>query len=200
MPVLYQAVAKQTWLSQQVRNIFYYEVVAALSGAQAIELADGMRASWVDSLLAVNLDNSWSLNSIDLRRVDIAGLLGDEIPFTAGSLAGTSAVDPLITQAAFLVNGKGTTTRPNQVRSYLAGCVEGLIGSDAKFISALLVIGVDWADDMDSIALTGDTAVRQAAKWATPSATHVTDWNPLTSYLATSIPATQRKRRIGVGI
>lgn len=200
MTTLYQIAVKQVLLNQELRNVFYYEAAAALSDAQLIELADAIRAAYVSALMPAKLATAWSLYGIDARRVDVAELLGTDWGFTSGSLAGSNGGQAYATQIALIVLGKGTTVRPNSVRSYLGGWTEDFVGGDGKFTSATLVVALAFIEAMDSHALTGDTVVRQSAKWASPSATHVVSWNPLTTYEAKAIPATQRRRRIGVGI
>lgn len=200
MPVLYQVAVKQRLLLQELRNVFYYEAAVVLSDTSKQELADAIRKAYVDSLYGVNANDQWSLYGIDTRRVDIAGLLGNDWGFTLGSLVGGNTAETYATQIALLVLGKGTTIRPNQVRSYLGGWSENAIAAGGVFQSSFVTIGVDFIIDMNAHVLTAETVTRQSAQWATPSATHVVDWNPLTTYEGKSIPATQRRRRLGVGI
>lgn len=196
---IYQVVAKQTFLAQQMRNVFYYETVGALDATLKQELADVLRVAWSTFATAAGLSNDWSLDGIYIRDVASGGIPGIDLTFTAGVLTGPSALDPLPTQIALLVIGRSGTVKPNQVRSYLTGLNVTMSDADGFFVAATVVDAFDWAVDMDTLLLTGETGHRVSASWTLGSDPYVDATNELVSYSAKENPVTQKRRRIGRG-
>lgn len=196
---IYQVVAKQTYLGQQMRNVFYYETTSTLSAAQRQELADVLRVAWATFSAAIGLVDDWSLDGVYFRDVESGGIPGVDLSFTSGVLTGPSVGTPMPAQVSLLVIGRSGTIKPNQVRTYLCGLNTTVSDSDGFFLAANVVDAFDWAVDMDTLALTGDTAHRVAASWTTGEAPFVDDVNELITYSAKENPATQKRRRIGRG-
>ena len=189
-------VAKQTFLGQQVRNTFYWSGAdATLANAQA--LVDAIRVSWT-SIQAAHLSDTWQLDSFDVFNKDVASLPGQEYFMTSGVLLGGSSNDPLPTQLALLLAFKASTVVPNSNRKYLAGFMEthttdglfvvGAVNAASAFGNSLLSMGVTLSKD---IALSAVTLAVDGT---------VSDSNPLSQAIGRSIPATQRRRRMTVGI
>lgn len=197
---IYQVVAKQIWLAQEIRNVFYYTTTSALSSSQFQELVDKVRLSWSTMAASGSLADNWQLYGCTVRDVSSGGLDGIEWSFSSGPLVGVSADDSLPTQVALLSIGRSGTTKPKQVRSYLGGMTEGWIANAGVWTAAYLGYVHDWAVDMDTLSLTGDTAYRVAAQWTSPPNPYVDSTNVLVSYAETAVPATQKRRRIGIGI
>jgi hypothetical protein len=133
--------------------------------------------------------------------VDSAGLLTFSETFTAGESAGLSATDVLPTQIALLVSNKGTTTKPNRARTYLAGWTEGGV-TDSLFGPSARASAEAFCDFQSDLNGGGANPLqRVAAQWNT-SHTQVIVTNDLSgaASVASEVPATQRRRRIGVGI
>lgn len=194
-----QVVAKQVWLGQQVRNVFYYVPTGALDASQKQELVDKVRLAWATMATSGALETTWQLYGCSVREVGSGGLDGVDFSFTSGPLDGVSGVDTVPTQVCLLVIGRSGTVKPKQVRSYLAGMTEDWLGSNGQWASAYLVYAHDWAVDMDTISVTGEVCNRVAAQWTAPPVPYVSDTNVLISYSETAVPATQKRRRIGVG-
>jgi hypothetical protein len=198
---IYQITLKQTLLAQQVRNVFYYETtVGDPSDSEWGDVADEIRADLVSDW-APNAVNDWSFDSIDVRRVDTAGLLSREFTPTAGALAGSSPTDSVASQICLLVSVKGTTTKPNRARSYLAGMnednvVNSLVGSGTQSN------GESFIDNMSALNSGGTNPLQRVAAQWNAGHTQVTVTNNISGSAskASPVPATQRRRRIGVGI
>lgn len=197
----YQVTWLQRWLLQEIRNTFYYVTsVGEPSDSEWQDIVDEIRADLVAAGAAKWTEN-FEWYGIDRRRVDTAGLLSfREVP-TSGVFAGTVVTDDLPTQVAMLVSNKGTTTKPNRARSYLGGFSEdtvtdSLFGSSHRSDMEALI-------DLQSNLNGGGTnpLSRVAAQWNT-SHTQVIATNDLSgsASVASIVPATQRRRRIGVGI
>lgn len=202
---VYQVVHLQRLLGQEVRNIFYYETAQeTLSTAQLQELADDIRALYVTGRAASTMSNDWSLYGITVRRIDAEGYPGIDVGFTSGAYTGTSTTENIPTQIALLVHGVSYVPKPNRVRTYLSGYVETNI-TDGKFNTARVAAEVAFIETLDTLTIDGQAWSRVSVEWALSDDVppvrlgYVTDWNVIDNYFGTDIPATQRRRRIGVG-
>lgn len=195
---LYQFSVKQTLLEQQVRNVLTYETTFTADPSDIQEAVDEIRSHWATALSTVSLSNDWSLDGVYVRQVNLAGYLGVDYDFTSGVLDGPGAAENVPTQIALLVVGKGTTTPPNRVRTYFAGFTEGHV-VDGKFGSSQLGVFETLMENLDDLSSTSGSFVRVSPRWAADGS-YVVAANPLTTYRAIDVPATQRRRRIGRGI
>lgn len=197
----YMVTHKAIFLQQEIRNIFYYVTsVGEPSDSEWQDIADEIRGDWAAELQAT-MSSSYSLYGIDYRRVDVAGLLSFSKSFTSGSIAGSSGTDELPTQIALLVSNKGATTKPNRARTYLAGWTEGSV-TDSLFLGGAKSAGEAFVDLQSNLNSGGTNPLsRVAAQWNT-SHTQVVATNDISGAVsvASTVPATQRRRRIGVGI
>lgn len=198
---IYMVTHKMRWLNQQIRNIYYYESQAGdPTDAEWVDVVDEIRADFVAEL-PTHMSDEWFFYGIDRRRVDIAGLLSfDEVP-TAGEYQGAQGSDSLPTQIALLVSVKGTTTKPNRARTYLAGFTDAAV-VDGLFVSASRGAAETFID-LQSVLNSGGTNVLQrvSAQWnSSHSQVIVTNNIAGAASRASEVPATQRRRRIGVGI
>lgn len=198
---VYQVTHKQRFHAQEVRNIYYYvTTVGEPSTSEWQDIVDEIRADYVAEL-AVHLVNDWSFYGIEYRRVDTAGLLSFEALPTAGALAGSSAVDSTATQVALLVSVKGTTTKPNRARTYLCGFSEDAL-TDSQWTATPRGDAEAFVDLQSALNSGGTNPLqRVAAQWNTAhTAVLVTNNISGSSAQASPVAATQRRRRIGVGI
>jgi hypothetical protein len=197
----YQVVHKYTLLGQEIRNVFYYVTsVGEPSDSEWQDIADEIRADWVAEMRSFVVDD-YTIYGIDYRRVDIAGLLTFSKSFTAGSSSGSDTADPLPTQIAMLVSNKGTTTKPNRARSYLAGFGDSDV-SAGLFLANHMAAAEAFIDLQSNLNSAGTNPLsRVSAQWNT-GRTQVIATNDISgaSSVASQVPATQRRRRIGVGI
>jgi hypothetical protein len=198
MAEIYQAVALQRWLGQEVRNILYYEFSGTSPTTTTLQdMSDDVRGAWSTSIGSA-LTDEWALYGVIWRRVDEAGWPGVEYGFTSGVLTGTNTTgESQPTQVAMLVHGLAYTTKPNRVRSYLGGFTE-LALSDGLFTSTAITNGGLWASALDTLAFGGETMTRVAAQW-NPDHSVVVATNPIGTYTVSQVPGTQRRRRIGRG-
>lgn len=197
----YLVTHKYTLLNQQIRNTFYYTTtVGEPSDSEWQDIADEILADWIAELRGAASDQ-YTIYGIDRRRVDQAGLLTFAETFTAGTSTGLSATDVLPTQIALLVSNKGTTTKPNRARTYLSGYTEGQ-QVDSNWTAAALSAAEAFVDLQSNLNSGGTNPLsRVAAQWNS-SHSQVIATNDLSgaASVASLIPATQRRRRIGVGI
>ena len=197
----YQVQWLQRFHLQQVRNVFYYvTTVGEPSDGEWVDIADEIRADILASGMT-RFVPEWAYFGINARRVDSAGLLTKEFSPTLGDLVGTSGSDSTSTQIAVLVSVKGTTTKPNRARSYLCGFNEDVITN--SLVNLTDRTALETLIDLQSDLNTGGTnpLQRVAAQW-NASHTFVSVTNDISGAAskASQVPATQRRRRIGVGI
>ncbi len=198
---IFQVTHKAVFLAQQIRNTFYYETtVGQPTNNEWQDIADEIRVDWAAEMEA-QMSEEYEIYGIDYRQVGFAGLLTFSKSFTAGVLDGASATDPLPTQIALLVSNKGVTARPNRARTYLAGWTDGAVV--LSIFAAAAILAAETFIDLQSNLNTGGTnpLSRVSAQWNT-SHTQVIDSNDLSgaASVGSPVPATQRRRRIGVGI
>jgi len=202
---VYQVVHLQRLLGQEIRNIFYYETAQTdLSTAQLQELADDIRDVYVASGIVPHRTNDWQLYGITIRRIDAAGYPGIDVGFTSGALVGAAASENIPTQVALLVHGVSYVQKPNRVRTYLGGYNEG--GTvDGIWHATTQAVSLDLVELLDTLTIDGQTWERVTVQWAMSNDDpperlgYADSWNVIDTYFVSSVPATQRRRRIGVG-
>lgn len=198
---IFQVVLKQRWLLQECRNIFYYETITGNpSASEWQDIVDEIRADYVSELVA-GLSDEWSFYGIDYRQVDVSGLPSFSVVPTLGTLVGSLAADPVATQIAMLVSVKENTTAPNHCRSYIAGFTENSL-NDSLWAVGTMATGVDFISEMSVLNAAGTNELqRVSARWNTAHDA-VTAYNNVAAAtpVASQVPATQRRRRIGIGI
>lgn len=196
---IWQVTLKQRWLGQEVRNVLHYEgAQESLTASEATELANDFRGDFTSTTGLVGaLSNDWTLYGVAVRRVDEAGWPTVELGFTAGPLVGTNAAENLPTQVALLVHGTAYAQKPNRVRTYFGGMPETQ-SVDGLWSPAVQTLFLTFAAVLHSESIGGDLWERVAVEWS-GDRTHVVAWNTIENYFVTPVPATQRRRRIGVG-
>lgn len=198
MPI-YRVNTLQNMFNQQLMNVYYYETTAVLDSDQLTEVADDIRAAYVSSTLAANTGNSWGFDGIGVRRVDIANQPEITVIPTSGALSGGAASEELPAQVALLVKGTALTAFPRRVRTYLAGLTEGSCSS-GFWTTSIQNIARTFIEAIDEISVTGDTLGRLAVELGgTAGAPVVVASNRVEQYSTSSVPGTQRRRRLGVG-
>lgn len=198
---IYQVTHKQRFHAQEIRNIYYYETqVGDPSTAEWLDIADEIRADYVAQLISLMVPE-WSFWGIDYRVVSTAGLLSFSMVPTSGLVVGTDAADSTATQVAMLLSVKGTTTKPNRARTYLCGFTEDAL--DSSIWTGGARTPAETFIDLQSVLNAAGTneLQRVSAQW-NAGHTMVTVSNNIagSASLASIVPATQRRRRIGVGI
>lgn len=198
---IYQITHKQRFHLQEVRNIYYYETtVGDPSPAEFIDIVDEIRVDYAAEL-APNFTNQWNFYGIDYRIVDTAGLLSFEALPTAGQLVGASATDSVATQVALLVSVKGTTTKPNRARTYLCGFIEDFL-TNSLWTAGAQAFCETFVDLQSVLNGAGTNPLQRVSAQWNSSHTQVIVTNNIAgdASKASQVPATQRRRRIGVGI
>lgn len=194
---IHQYQVRQTFLNQKMMNVFYYDHVQE-DDAYKQEITDALRAAWVTQLALSTLHTSWSLDEVVVRNVSLAGTLSQSFVPTLGAAVGTSATDPLPSQIALLVVTKGQSVKPNRTRTYLTGFVEGAT-TGGFFTSSFLTAARNWGLAVANlVTATKGTFTRRSVEWVGVPPV-VADDNPVGTVIAFNVPATQRRRRIGVG-
>jgi len=198
MPTYRVSILQQQY-GQLMMNVLHYDVGGAVSPAGIVEIADDIRAKYVSSTLAANLSSTWAYIGVEVRRVDLADQPSISVAPTAGVLVGTGPGDPLPTQIACLVSGTALTAFPRRVRTYIPGVREGSLTA-GLFATSFSDRCMDFVEAIDGIAISGDLLDRVAVRYGDEGdGPIVTASNSIATYSVTAVPATQRRRRIGVG-
>lgn len=197
---VFQVVHKQRFLLQEIRNVFYYETITGNpSASEWQDICDEIRGDYAGSTLGRS--NNWEFYGIDYRQVDVAGLPSFSVVPTAGIFVGPSGVDEVPTQICLLVSAKENVTKPNRVRTYIGGLVEDMIL--AGLFTASVRTAAETFFDLQSVLNAAGTneLQRVSAQWNL-ARTQVVAYNNVAGAAGVSsqVPATQRRRRIGVGI
>lgn len=198
MPV-YRVSLLQSLFGQQMMNVLHYDVNAALSSNDALEWAEAFRDAYIDTSMTLEFADDWSFDGCEFRRVDLADQPSILVAPPSGSLAGGNSAQVLPTQVALLVSSTAFTEFPRRARMYLPGLTESSVansiwganpqGRALQFAEAILeMVGTAWSADR--------VAVRYADEGDGPA---VVAFNRLTANSVSPVPATQRRRRIGVG-
>lgn len=198
---VFQVVHKQRWLNQEIRNIYYYETITGNpSASEWQDIADEIRSDY-DTIIKAKMVTDWNFYGIDYRQVDTSGLPSFSVVPTSGSLAGTSAQDSLPTQVALLVSVKENVTSPNHARTYLGGLNETAMGN-SLFAAGTISDAEDLVAAQSVLNAAGTNELQRVAAHWNVAHDAVTSYNNIAGAtpVGSSVPATQRRRRIGVGI
>lgn len=198
---VYQVTHKMRWQSQEMRNVYYYETITGdPSASEWQDIVDEIRADFVSELQS-DMDSDWSFYGIDYREVDTAGLPTFSVTPTSGSLSGSSGGTAMPAQIALVVSAQANSTKPRRVRTYYTGYTENGF-SDGLWGSAVVGRAESFFDFQSVLNAAGTNELqRVSVQWNT-SHTVVTAFNNVagSAGVGADIPATQRRRRIGVGI
>lgn len=198
---IFQVTHKMRWLQQECRNIYYYETITGNpSVAEWQDVVDEIRGDVVAELLGT-LSPRWAFYGIDYRQVDTPGLPSFSVVPTAGEIVGEAALDDVATQVALLVSAKANSVKPNRVRTYFSGLTEASV--NLSMIEAGSKTVFEAFFDMQSVLNAAGTNELQRVSVAWNSShTQVVDYNNVagSAGVCSPVPATQRRRRIGVGI
>lgn len=198
---IFMVTHKMKWLQQECRNIYYFETITGNpSNSEWQDIVDEIRGDF-DTLLKTYLVPEWAFYGIDYRQVDTAGLPSFSAVPTAGELVGVSGQDSVATQVALLVSAKANTTKPNRVRTYLCGFNESHI-TDSLWLSNIRGHCEDFAVLQTTLNAAGTNELQRVSVTWNSGHTQVVDYNNVAAAVpvASEVPATQRRRRIGVGI
>lgn len=193
-----QVVLNQTLNGQQIRNVlhFFYTGPNDADGRQ--DVADFIRSSWVASDFDDSQINNWSLDSCSIRDANSTGPYG-LVSFTGGPLVGKVTTDEAFSQVAMLAtlinNG---LTPPTRGRIYFggvnnAGLLSGGLWSNTGLDRCEALVG-SWLSGLTGDAETLSLRIASRNPDGTADVLNVVD-----NVLVRSNPATQRRRRIGVG-
>ena len=198
---IYQIVTKgRDSESNEFRNVHHYEFFSYVpTTVQLQEAIDAIDTAY-KSNLQLQFDSGVEFYAYDVRRVDLGNLPTVEFQPTAAAWFGTAAGDRIPNQVAALCTWKAQTTFPRTTRSYLFPFGEGSNNAIGRWQTSTLTDIIDFGDDMLELVITGDlNADKQAVEYSgTPRI--VSSANDVTEVVVTNKPATQRRRRPGVGI
>ena len=197
MPFL-KTVVNQRLQGNDVKNILcWLGSDAVVANGQAF--ADEIRDIYLDTI-ALQLASDWSLESITVYDAEAAdGTPGITFVPTLGPIVGVAGSTSLPNQVAGLVSFNCIGGPPWRGRTYLGGLAVNNVGEDGLWTPACMTQLVNFGVRLSQFQLSSGLAVGHAVIRKTDGVP-IEDTSALvSSYIARDIPATQRRRRIGVG-
>lgn len=194
MPI-YRVSAKGTVNDQEWRNVFHMSSTLDIGDLQ--EDMDDLHDTYV-----THLKPAWSsqctLYGYDVRAVEQLG--SPTVPYvpTVGPLVGDQPFPTGATQVCMLVSFALVALPPNRGRKYLPGFLGADIEIDGRWSAARLAEAQAWGEAILDIG-TGDPNLLFPLAVQYDESGVVTVWNELDIAIAKDNPATQRRRRLGVG-
>jgi len=192
MAGLWQVTLNQTMGSVVMANVLDYATSGDPTTSDIQALVDAIRAAYVANIQAI-LSNTWTLESADVRQVNITNQPTVAYSFTSGALSGSSAADPFPSNTSALISKAADTVKPNRGRMYVGGITEnGAAGN--VLVPTNVGLLQDFADDLlDIEAPAGFFWDLAIGRW---SATGLLkdSWNEASTFVARSLLATQRRR------
>lgn len=159
--------------------------------------ADQLRDLW-DETLRPFQSTTWSLTGLRFVSMPPSSPFSVEVGFSAGPLVGTASEDVLANQTALLVSTQFLGAAPNRGRVYFAGVPDSSLVAGrwtAVSRSAAGAMVTAWANGIEGQG-EDNIFLRIARVAGEPPATTS---NPVETVIPRDVPATVRRRRIGVG-
>lgn len=193
----YQITLKYSQENNATRNVLVYNQSAG-DGVSWPDVLQEFAVAWAGGL-AASYSPGTLFQGIDVLRLD-PGFVTQSFNLAAPGLPGTGEDGPGATQIASLVTLIGELPlKPNRGRIYLPSPNRLQFDANAFFLTVHLNRVTAW---MEAIKQINDTegALLDLVIWSRvfPEKAAV-QFNPVSGWIVKSNPATQRKRRIGVG-
>jgi len=193
----YQVTLRFRSENQQVRNVLNYHLV----GTEPIDWADietQISASWATNL-AKHYTPGLVYLGITVLRLD-PGFVSLDYNHGTSGIAGTAGDEPNATQLAALVTliGEQPLT-PARGRIYFAAPVRDRLGVSAFFEAPFTTDLAAFMDDMLLLTDGNGNQLELVIYSSVYPGKAALPFNKVASYIVRTTPATQRKRRIGVG-
>lgn len=189
-------ILNQISLNQQVKNVMVIDDMP-IDDTERDAFADAFRLEWLSEIPTNQRSDDWSFVGLTFLYNASAPVFSVEVPFTVGPIVGTQG-SPQASQVALLISTQSVTPKPNRGRVYFPGMPESALDNDGLFTQGVaddsanfidvLAVGFNWIDRTSRLLIARRTA--QGIITAT---------NNVTSVIGRLNPATQRRRRIGVG-
>lgn len=193
-------VLNQRLLAQTLQNVLVFSNIPTDEpGRQS--MADGLRTSFAGTIPQTERSNNWQLENVTFIYNDSLPIYSVDVDFTLGPYVGSDAANNLPLQVALLVKTAIVAAPPNRGRTYFGGLTTAAINDSAEFGSTHIQSCVDFLEDLaDGISYTGGAGVAYLRIARRDAAGTIIASNPVESITGDANPATQRRRRKGVGI
>lgn len=193
-------VLQQTSQNQRIANVLVWgNIPEDAAGRQSF--ADNLRAELVTQTWSSTKSTQWSLDSLLFVYNDSLPIFSVEVDFTGGAYVGANAADPLPNQIALLVSTQRVGTPPNRGRIYYGGYTEASLANDGRFNTDAVNEAENLTQEfVNGIAYTGGAGIAYLRIGRRNAGGDLSITNAIETVVARGIPATQRRRRQGVGI
>lgn len=192
-------VVRQTYLSQQIRNVLVFSNIPEDdTGRQTF--ADVFRTIWGANFPVGTHVDDWSLDGLTFVYNDEPPIFSVPTDFTAGPITGTSTDNPMPPQNCCLASLQKLGTPPNRGRIYYGGFGVGWITASGGWDATLRDrIENHVADLVDGVEYTGGAGVSYLRIGRRDSAGTLTASGSIENVIVRGIVAIQRSRRVGQG-
>ena len=183
--------------AQEWRGVWYGEdTVRDISGQ--LPVVDAIFAVY-STLFTGTISDQCSMYAMDVKQVDVPGTPSVEYVATGGTITGNQVLTPTATQICFLASLRSLTAPPNRVRKYLAGFMGGQLETSGVWSAATIAAVAIFITDIIGVG-TGLAGLEFPLSTKLDTNGVVIAQNVVTEGFPRTIPATQRRRRLGVGI
>lgn len=193
-------VLNQRLLAQTLQNVLVFSNIPEdETGRQT--MADAIRSIWNTNIAAGERSNNWQLTNVTFIYNDSLPIYSVDVDFTGGPLLGTSTSFNLPLQTCMLAKTGIVGPPPNRGRVYFGGLVANQLDDLANWGSATMDSAQDFLQDLvNGVSYTGGAGTAFLRIARRDSSGVITSSNPVETVTMDPVPATQRRRRPGVGI
>lgn len=179
-------------------NVVHYDVLDGDDPPDWDAFATVLRGHLVDHLQD-QLATSITYTGITVRE-DVPGGVGQEYPFLAGDVVGTNADSDLAGQLAVLVQKLANNlVNPQKGRAYQGGITASALQADGRWNQGMADAVEAFWEDVRIMSLAGPSTLQMVIKRTNPETPNSVPYNPVAQINVVRNPATQRRRRLGVG-
>ena len=193
-------VLNQRLLAQTIQNVLVFSNIPEdETGRQTF--ADALRFAWTTWISGAHRSNNWQWTNVTFIYNEDLPIYSVDVDFTGGPVLGSNASNNLPLQTAMLAKTGIVGPPPNRGRVYFGGMCADQLDDLVNWDDGIMSATQDFLDDcVNGIAYTGGagTAFLRIARRS--SAGVITSSNPVETVTMDPVPATQRRRRQGVGI
>lgn len=183
-----------------MRNVHHYEFAGYVpTGPELEEFVQGL-ADRFEEFIRPLLAASISLESFEVRRVDIGDQPGQEVIPDGWPIVGTAGNLLLPPQVSALVTWKAPTAYPRSTRTYMFPFTTTNLSAGGTIVLGARTALDNWALVMEQVEVTGQPDAQKVAVQYAGDPRVVVASNLVFAQPTGSVWATQRSRRFGVGI
>lgn len=191
-------VVNQQFHGQDVVNVLRYDGADAIKSF-APEITDSIAQSLIDHVQD-RMSSNWSMSSCTFYDpADPPGAPGLETFPTQGTITGTGSAAGLSTTTALLISYVCNGGPPFRGRIYMGGLQQAELVAGGLWGNGTVAAFAAYAADLLTVSGSGLADISQVIESKGTNTVPAGTRSPITGLVVRPVPATQRRRRIGVG-